>query len=86
MSEKIQFRVADEFRARLREGAKNAGMSESSYVRYLLETVLGDDDELAAVNQVVWTIQARLQRRIAAVGAALRVELERILLEPGEDE
>jgi predicted DNA-binding protein len=83
---KLQARITDSLDARLNDAAKKVGWSKSDYVRYLLETALGDDARMSALNQVIWQINARLQRRIADVGDIVKVELEKILLEPGDDE
>ena len=83
---KLQLRIADDFDARLNEAAKRVGWTKSQYVRFLLETALGDDARLSVLDQIVWSLNAKLQRRLADVGRVLRTELERILLEPDEDE
>ena len=82
---KIQFRLDDPLAQKLREHAKAVGWTSSQYARYLLATALGDDARLTALDQIVWALNARLQKRISAVGDAMRVELERILLEGDDD-
>lgn len=83
---KIQFRLDEPLAAKLRERAKATGQTVSAYCRILVAKAMNDDVQLAAIDQVVWALNARLQKRISAVGDAMRVELERILLEGDDDE
>jgi hypothetical protein len=83
---KVQFRLDDPLAAKLREHAKSVGWTSSQYARYLLATALGDDARLTVLDQIVWSLNAKLQKRISAVGDAMRVELERILLESDDDD
>lgn len=86
VSEKIQFRVGPDLAHKLREHAKQAGYSPSSYARVLLEEALGNDAKLAAVDEVVWVVQARLAKARERINDDLAKSLQRHLLGVTDDD
>lgn len=86
MSEKIQFRVGPDLAHKLREHAKQAGYSPSSYARVLLEEALGNDAKLAAVDEVVWLIQVRFAKARERINEDLGKSLQKHLLGVSDDD
>lgn len=85
-SEKVQFRVTPDIAHRLRERAKAAGYSPSSYARVLLEEALGSDVKLAAVDEVIWVIQARFAKARERINDDLHKSLQKHLLGVSDDD